>query len=354
MCSKNDKDLAVERGWLLSPWLDPVLFGGGSLLLLGGLWLFDRGGENALLSSYGWLALTLFSFPHFMASYVIFYGYREIRQNHSWIAIWIPLILGLLLIGVSILLPERGLPALAHLTLVLLYWHFLKQTYGVALWLGSRSRSRLNENKKQLLLLALLLFGCYGFLSFETGSGEVNLFMIPAQKLGVAQWALLGSEILAYGVLAGFVVWIGIDALFKKQTFHWKGWIPIASLVCWFNPYWGSSRFGMFIPIFHALQYFPFPVRTHLTWERKGSLSRQQRLFFRFVVGAGIILTGWGIFSVVPQWVSLMLPSGHGWKVFAAIHILINLHHYFMDAVIWRFRDPLVMKRILGPETPHG
>jgi hypothetical protein len=28
--------------------------------------------------------------------------------------------------------------------------------------------------------------------------------------------------------------------------------------------------------------------------------------------------------------------------------LFINIHHYFIDNVIWRFRDPVVRQRLLG------
>ena len=68
------------------------------------------------------------------------------------------------------------------------------------------------------------------------------------------------------------------------------------------------------------------------------------------VVG-GVVLAGWLAFELVPNQMDVALGTFASWQMFfffTAATLFINIHHYFIDNVVWRFNSPEVKKYLLG------
>ena len=60
---------------------------------------------------------------------------------------------------------------------------------------------------------------------------------------------------------------------------------------------------------------------------------------------------GWLAFEVVPGAIDGRLRTFDAWGVYfflTAAMLFINIHHYFIDNVVWRFKDPRVRAYLLG------
>ena len=56
-------------------------------------------------------------------------------------------------------------------------------------------------------------------------------------------------------------------------------------------------------------------------------------------------------FELVPNTMDNTLRTFNAWGMFfffTAAMLFINIHHYFIDNVLWRFKDPQVRKYLLG------
>ena len=65
----------------------------------------------------------------------------------------------------------------------------------------------------------------------------------------------------------------------------------------------------------------------------------------------GVIAAGWLAFELVPNTLDNYLGTFNTWNVFfffTAATLFINIHHYFIDNVIWRFKDPIVRRYLLA------
>jgi hypothetical protein len=235
---------------------------------------------------------------------------------------------------------------LAIISLILLYWHFLKQSYGAALWMGRKSSLPFSEKKKQLLLLTLLLWGVYSFLSFETGTDVVPLFGITTPLLNIHSRIVFMSMGLAYSSTIFFLAWLLMDWLREGHVdFDWKGLIPIFATFAWFEPRLGTSPVRILLPVFHALQYFPFPFRVFLTHQSRHQVPRTRAWLNRFLILIGLVIAGYMIFILIPQGIGYFFSAKDS-RVFSLVTLFINIHHYGIDAVIWRLSDPEVRKRL--------
>jgi hypothetical protein len=69
------------------------------------------------------------------------------------------------------------------------------------------------------------------------------------------------------------------------------------------------------------------------------------------ILAFGIVLAGWLAFEFVPNEVDTALGTFNAWQMFfffTAAMLFINIHHYFIDNVLWRFKDPEIQKYLLA------
>ena len=65
----------------------------------------------------------------------------------------------------------------------------------------------------------------------------------------------------------------------------------------------------------------------------------------------GTVLAGWLFFEFLPHTVDNVLGTYASWQMFfffTAAMLFINIHHYFIDNVLWRLRDPHVRAYLLA------
>jgi hypothetical protein len=67
------------------------------------------------------------------------------------------------------------------------------------------------------------------------------------------------------------------------------------------------------------------------------------------VVAAALMLTGWIAFELAPGAIDHANGRDDGVLVaLLVVTVFINVHHYFIDHVAWRLRDPAVRADLLG------
>ena len=122
------------------------------------------------------------------------------------------------------------------------------------------------------------------------------------------------------------------------------------ALYIWWLPLARQDEFYfLLVPLFHSLQYLAFvykmeDMRLQTAWPpaRRG----------RTAIIAGLVdrrLVGVRVRSRMP-WTT-RLGTFDAWGMFfffTAAMLFINIHHYFIDNVIWRFKDPQVRAYLLG------
>ncbi len=98
--------------------------------------------------------------------------------------------------------------------------------------------------------------------------------------------------------------------------------IPITALVFWWAALSLEPAFFFYLaPAFHALQYMNFVWAVDQgTWLRRG-------LMFVSLIGLGLLI------ERMPQIVTA-LPKDSA--VIAVAYIVLSLHHYLLDSIIWK------------------
>lgn len=282
-----------------------------------------------------WLLVGLISFPHFMGSYYVFYRMGGPWREHRKIAIWLPIAL----LGGTALASRQPwlLNMIAQVTLVLLFWHYAKQVFGVSLWLGQRNATPPTPKFRELLLFVCLLLGTIGILRTHTTSATFAVFGVYVSPAQIPDPIFQGVRVLGSLAVVGFMLWMVLQ---RKQAPSFAALLPVLALASWVDPTLGGPKVQALLPVFHGLQYLVFPMR--VTWKQ---LTHANRLRWVAFVGLWIMLfaSGYLLFRELPA-ALVRLDHQIPWQ--AIILITLNIHHYFVDSVLWRFRTPEVTRRL--------
>ena len=162
---------------------------------------------------------------------------------------------------------------------------------------------------------------------------------------------------------AAVIVALAVRILVRRQSVSWNGIVGYAcALYLWVVAFYYDVIFAIFIPAFHSLQYLLFTWRYQLNKVSSDGpvaadaapvrRSRPVALRFAKFVGLGVVL-GWFGFVGLPMLFHASLtpdPAAFGPSVFVFIFVLwINIHHYFIDNVIWRRDNEDVRKYLFAP-----
>jgi uncharacterized MnhB-related membrane protein len=124
--------------------------------------------------------------------------------------------------------------------------------------------------------------------------------------------------------------------------------VPFVALYLWWLPLTRQGEFYfLMVPLFHSLQYLAFVYKMEDARLRRAS-HREVRAT---ALIAGVVLAGWLVFEFVPNAFDTSLGTFDTWGMFffvIAAMLFVNIHHYFIDNVIWRFKDPQVRTYLLS------
>ncbi len=291
-------------------------------------------------------ALILFSYPHFMASYYAFYRHKSVWSKHWFAALLVPLSLIAILSALLQAGQQESMHTLAQVALVLLYWHYLKQSYGSCIWLGRMRSDGLQAFPRNLLLGACLLIGCLGFFMVQGQSSHGLVFGMYLKFLPMPpEFQLLMRGLALLGVLfcCLYALRLDVKARAPRATL---ALLPLIALWVWFEPFFQNPITLMILPALHGLQYLPFVGR--VLWNDLHDRSQRAYVFG----GLCLLLIGGGfaIFHLVPRQLAGLEIEG----LAGASLIFLNVHHYFIDASIWRLSQPEVRERLLRGQTTLG
>ena len=361
---------ALPRGRaLLASAAEFLLVGGGTLLLFPlSWWLRQRWGTDDALLAAGFLtfhAAYVINDPHFSVTYLLFYKdvrRRAFSKDFSWAQRARYLISGFVV--PAALLSWAAFALLVHsaatlgwmiqLMFLLVGWHYVKQGFGVMTVLSARRGIQLSARERQLLS-----FHCWAGWAFAWANPSV-----PAgefEEKGVVYWAVAHPrwlELAAGAALAASALAVGALVLRKWQ--RQRRWLPLAPLTSFLVTIWSWTIYSRLdplvqylIPALHSLQYFYF------VWLMQRNQARSEEgppTFGRPVrVRLGMLALcalglGWLLFRGAPTLLDeLFVPRLRRGQVpdalgqtpfFATFFVVVNIHHYFMDHVIWRRENP--------------
>ena len=268
---------------------------------------------------------TLSSYPHFIASYGIAYSKKEFKKNNKFALFLFPVVV-LVLVAITYWF-FSSLELIIQILVVLLIWHYVKQSYGVTIWSSVSEKVSLSYKTKQQILAAYLFIGAAAIVFIHNTSSN---FLYLGQYIQLADLDPLVSEIFTY--LAASSIFFLLFKIKRETNISFKSNLrlnlPLISTFVWFLAIRVSQVAIVLLPLVHALQYSPFVYRA-----TSSILRSKIRLFGYFV---GYVIIGFLALHQLPKFLATSIDGETGGVLFSTVLIVINLHHYALDSVIWK------------------
>ncbi len=354
-----------------------LLVGGGStILLVLALLVVPTDDDTARrVAAAGIAASLLLNYPHFAHSYQLLYRrfsarIREAspRQRRRYViaGLVVPAVMVAYFAACVAARSRTGLGYALNGMFFLVGWHYVKQAYGVLVVLSARKGVALSRVEQVLFRANALAVWMVSWLSaneaietYVRHGVSYSTIGMPAGLVGAAR-ALACATTLAAAVLVVRRVLRGGPVLSFNGTIGYASALYVWLLLSELHP-----AFLTLVPAFHALQYLAFVWR--LEWNRVaadvaddgGAAPHAESgvvafRFARFLIG-GVVL-GAFLFMAAPAALDRLVhydAGTYGPALFVFLFVtFVNVHHYFIDHVIWRRENPEVGRFLVARRLP--
>ena len=347
-----------------------LVVGGATLLLFPIAWIsrWTFGLDSAELA-FGFVTFhlaTVINDPHFAVTYLLFYRdarrrafggelSRVQRLRYLAAGVIVPIALAGWAAAALITRSAEIMGSMIQLMFLLVGWHYVKQGFGVLSVLSARRGVSFSLRERRVILAHCYAGWAYAWASpFDPGKlveekGVVYRTLTHPQGLERATQLIFFSSVVP-------LVWV-LVAKWRREG-RLPPLAPLFGLLVtvWiWTVYSGIDPLMRYaIPALHSLQYlyFVWLLRRNEARAREGppSFGRPAAVEVGFLA-VGAIALGWLLFRGAPSFLDDAFAStaarravpGQGMgptPFFAALFVFVNIHHYFMDAVIWRKGSP--------------
>lgn len=349
MSAPTAPKVLVARG------LDGMLVGWLAVAVWLAVWLgraagLTTGGVD--LSAVYW-AGAVFTAAHFGLSYHLAYrgGAAAVRERPAALA-YAPLALIAVLVGTVGISLAAGPDAARSATRVLITsvyvmttWHYVKQVYGVGrvgaafagVGLGTWDVRVLRYGLYPMWFLGaanvLLRNGGYYLAGYRVGFG-----LLPAGAHDVLQALVLVSAVPLLGFFASI-------AVRRRGAVPSLMLAPYVAAFLWLGLPTNPLLSLLLLAPFHALQYLAIGHRAEVAIADEAQVGLVWWLnIFAGAACGGLLLSRWA-----PELLDARFAAHSGPRLFAAaFFVFLNLHHYLIDARIWRSKGQLVKAVVRG------
>ena len=350
---------------ITTPWLDAVCTGGLSIVVIAGLLIYDLEITESvpvtgvIQISIGGLVLmqTLINSPHFIASYRLLYRKRQNLKQHQFVSIYLPIIMLTVIVAciwqsvqwpnsIPIMLPLEQL-----LAPLLLAWHYTGQAWGMTSCFAFLGGLKMTLSERTVIRCGLRALIAYHVLLWWNLANSALYLGLSPESAGDLMAALL--TIARVVVFATFAVGLtGLRRLSQREQkpIPLRCWMPWLATFVWYvfvDLHRGPYAFVL-LQIFHALQYLIFPLRVELNQHHVQRRRTRTHVLLYYLVLVGVGFLAFNVPGIIES--ALVSPL----NIAVYISIAINVHHYFIDSVIWKIRNPEVREALFAHLEPSN
>jgi hypothetical protein len=370
---------AARPGYLFGPVFDFLTLGGLSIFVCGAIAiLLPRGIPSTQQAALVTILMTIINQPHFAHSYQMFYrNYREkafgasypaaLRLRYIIAGIIVPAILVGFLAGASLAGNARLLAYGANAMFFLVGWHYVKQGYGILIVDSVQKRIMFSDRAKTILRANGYVTWMVAWLGVNHAISAPNFYIsLNYFSLPIPTWVYQSAiAVLAVTSLATAGVLVRRWREAQRQL-PWNGVIAyLTTLYLWVIFVRINPLVLAVVPTFHSLQYLAVVWRYQLNagaqTASQSSSSQLARFLpaqwssFALFIALGVLLGFLGFYGVPRSIDAIFAYDKHlfGPSLFVfSFYIFINIHHYFLDNVMWRRGNPDVQQYIFArPRT---
>ena len=322
----------------LHPIFDYVLIGSAWSIVVTLYWLF-RPSMVAAVDPTVWIWLVLLAnSAHFAASTVRLYSRPSYYKEFSFLTFGFPAvtIAGL---AACLMFPSNAGQYLQAVYLTWAPFHYAKQVYGLSLMYSFRSGFKLEDGDKRIIYWVCMLPFVYAVFggSPHMGAGWVLSPEIVHGVPGLLTTLTTVKNLLAIAVFAGPIflywrIWSSKDRL-----------LPLIILMMMLSNglWWVTLNFEeafVLATIGHGVQYLAIMLIYHVREQMRKSDNRHGWGYHATKFYAKCALLGYALFNCWP-YIFVWAGAGVAESMMLVIAI-INVHHFVVDAYIWRLRLP--------------
>jgi hypothetical protein len=345
----------TRSAYLVNPFFDLTFVCGGLVLALTAIFIFRFGlDSHAMQQNTPFIVLDLFgiyllSGPHTGATLIRLYGEAENRRRLPFVSYLLPAIL--IIAFVFGLFVPRIARLEATLYLLLVWHHYMAQSYGIAMMYCARSGMRLTEQIKfwprLILYFSVTLAVCQQFTQEWQRSSFLN---IPLESIAFLPVSLV--TVLQVFLLAAIVAFIFDQRLKAKNG---QSAMPFPAVIVLLSGAFFvtlgrslSDLLWLFVPaFFHGTQYLAVV------------LARQHKINVEKIKPVSLIKTveqladRYGEFFLIDLALFTVLPFGIAalgiplYLASALVFFTLSFHHFAADACIWKLKDTSVHSRLI-------
>ncbi len=366
--SPENQTQVLEQG-ITSP--ASLAIGGLSIVVFLGFILFVNEQADLLrISTFAFYLSWVVNWPHFMSSYLLLYRDRRSelfkKPKLFWAAFIVPAVLFAIMSYAFNTASHFWLSALVQVLYLTVGWHYVKQIFGTIVVTSAQEKYYLKPSERWTLLIHLFSIWGLSFVSAQRNTGQAEFYGVKYGFLELAyEWQIAAYVITALTGLVALTVLIR-RYLQEGRTLAWPGLVSLAALYCWYLPFAYHRHFFYLVPFFHSFQYLYFVyVLKKNQWQseanKKSTEPKAQRVYqFKKVLGFSLFTFASGMlfFKLIPTWLDENYLTQSSFAVIAlgptafmaAFQMFINIHHYFIDNVIWRGENPNLKQNLFGPQ----
>jgi hypothetical protein len=236
-----------------------------------------------------------------------------------------------------------------NLMLLTVGWHYTKQVFGCMMVYAHFDGYTLTQSQRDLTRRALLTIWVMNFVYTNIGGSQNVFSQFRYHSFDLPNIAGPIAQGLVFGGLA-LVVYKVFYANYRERGAvpGINMLVPFAALYVWWLPATRQFEFYFLLtPMFHSLQYLAFVYKMEGTRLR----AEPHRELKATLLVSGLVLAGWLAFELVPNTLDNAMGTFAAWQMFfffTAAMLFINVHHYFIDNVLWRFKNPEVRAYLLA------
>lgn len=339
-----------DRQALISRRLDFWLLGGGSLIALAALiiWqrLFPFAPPNAAVD---WLTVGIYlriglEYPHLLASYKIAYnrGGGFIRK-HYLVTVLAPMALVGLGTFAALGLETNWLSPMlkkwaesiffigVHSIFLGFGWHRLRQVWGLMAIYARYDGVILQARQRFVAHGFLMSLWVFGYLTYMETTRGLSYFGIQFDPLTFPRPILwIGAVLFAlFGLLFVFEILLR-PWIYQGRCPSANFLVPVLAILFWWAALSLEPIFFFFLsPAAHSLQYLT------VVWAYERGPADSNRSVWGTAGFFGLLLVLGFALEHGPR---IVLPNGSA--AIGIAYLILSLHHYLLDGIIWRTSDP--------------
>jgi len=333
----------------LHPVVDYLLIGSLWSIVVTLYWLVEPSVFAAVDSNVWVWCVLLATSAHFAAATVRLYSKPAYYREFSFLSFAFPLITLAVLVVLVIFPGTAG----RHFQVLYLTWapfHYAKQIYGLSLMYSFRSGLKLLDGDKKLIYWVSMVPFLYALFS---GSSHMGVgWLLSPELVQSTPWLL--ATLTAIKKLLLLAVFIAPAFLYWKIWSSKRRILPLMVLMLMLSNglWWTALNFNeafVLATIGHGVQYLAIILIYHVREQLAEPGNKHGWFFHATSFYARCVLLAYALFSCLP-FVFVWFGAGVVESMLMVIAI-INVHHFIVDAYIWRLRVP-VNREVLMDAAP--